>query len=182
MPSMAAKMRFLSSCLEATRIWRSTERASFEKKPSTRLSQEPCFGVKTKMKRSFGLRREPRLGLFGYVGGIIVEDQLDRGRSRIGRIEKLQKLNELAGAVAFLDEAMDLASHEIDPGKQAQRSVALILMISGESCMNAGFRRQVRRGRANRLHARLLVEEIIARLPLGFRRRGAGCLRISTSL
>jgi hypothetical protein len=30
----------------ATRMCRNTERASLEKKPSTRLSQEPCFGVK----------------------------------------------------------------------------------------------------------------------------------------
>jgi hypothetical protein len=34
-----------SSCLEATRIWRKTERASLEKKPSIKLSQEPCLGV-----------------------------------------------------------------------------------------------------------------------------------------
>src|SRR6266403_1632556 len=38
--------RSLSSCLEETRMWRKTERASLEKKPSTRLSQEPCVGVK----------------------------------------------------------------------------------------------------------------------------------------
>src|SRR5207245_11654109 len=38
--------RSLSSCLEETRMWRRTERASLEKKPSTRLSQEPCLGVK----------------------------------------------------------------------------------------------------------------------------------------
>ena len=44
--SMAAMIRSLSSCLDATRMWRRTERASFEKKPSTRLSQEPCLGVK----------------------------------------------------------------------------------------------------------------------------------------
>ena len=35
-------------------MWRSTERASLEKKPSTRLSQEPCLGVKTKVKRPTG--------------------------------------------------------------------------------------------------------------------------------
>src|ERR1700721_601831 len=40
---MAAKRRSLSSCLDATRMWRRTERASLEKKPSTRLSQEPCL-------------------------------------------------------------------------------------------------------------------------------------------
>ena len=54
MSSMAAKRRSSSSCLEATRIWRGAERASLQKKPSTRLSQEPCFGVKTKMKRPSG--------------------------------------------------------------------------------------------------------------------------------
>src|SRR5271166_5109438 len=50
-------------------------------------------------------------------------------------------------------------------------------MNSGESCMNAGFRRQVRRGRANRLHAGLLVVRDDY-LPLPWlRRRGAGCLK-----
>src|SRR5207342_1452591 len=48
---MAAMIRSLSSCLDATRMWRSTERASLEKKPSTRLSQEPCLGVKVNSKR-----------------------------------------------------------------------------------------------------------------------------------
>jgi transposase len=33
----------LSSCLDATRMWRRTERASLEKKSSMRLSQEPCW-------------------------------------------------------------------------------------------------------------------------------------------
>src|SRR5215467_2548757 len=43
-----------SSCLELTRMWRSTERASLEKKPSMRLSHEPCVGVKVKVKRPMG--------------------------------------------------------------------------------------------------------------------------------
>jgi hypothetical protein len=47
-------MRSLSSCLDETRIWRSTERASLEKKPSTRLSQEPYLGVKVNLKRPAG--------------------------------------------------------------------------------------------------------------------------------
>ena len=51
---MAAMMRSLSSCLDATRMWRRTERASLEKKPSTRLSQEPCLGVKMNSKRPTG--------------------------------------------------------------------------------------------------------------------------------
>ena len=44
----------LSSALDATRIWRSIERVIFEKKPSTRLSHEPCLGVNTKQKRPSG--------------------------------------------------------------------------------------------------------------------------------
>jgi hypothetical protein len=36
----------LESCLDVTRMWRRTDRASLAKKPSTRLSQEPCLGVK----------------------------------------------------------------------------------------------------------------------------------------
>src|ERR1700739_4090193 len=44
--SIAAMMRSLSSCLDATRMWRSTDRASLEKKPSIRLSQESWGGVK----------------------------------------------------------------------------------------------------------------------------------------
>src|SRR5689334_14485739 len=51
---MPAMMRSLSSCFEVTRMWRRTERANLEKKPSTRLSQEPCLGVKVNSKRPAG--------------------------------------------------------------------------------------------------------------------------------
>ena len=49
--SMPAIMRCLSSCFEVTRMWRKTDRANLEKKPSMRLSQEPCLGVKVNSKR-----------------------------------------------------------------------------------------------------------------------------------
>ena len=49
--SMPAMMRSLSSCLEVTRMWRRTERANLEKKPSMRFSHEPCLGVKVNAKR-----------------------------------------------------------------------------------------------------------------------------------
>ena len=42
---------------EATRMLRKTERANLEKKPSTRLSQEPCLGVKVNSKQSVAWRR-----------------------------------------------------------------------------------------------------------------------------
>jgi hypothetical protein len=85
---------------------------------------------------------------------MIVEDNFDRGRSRIGRVEELQEFDELMRAVALLDKRMDLAGQEIDPGKQAQRAVAPVLVIAREGRMDAGFRRQVRRRRADRLHDR----------------------------
>src|SRR5258706_6089332 len=97
---MAAIMRSLSSCLDETRMWRKTERASLEKKPSTRLSQEPWVGVKVNSKVR-GLLRDPGSGLFGDVRGMIVEDQLDRGVGRIGGVEKLEEFDEFAAAVAY---------------------------------------------------------------------------------
>ena len=46
--------RSLSSGLELMRMWRNSERASLEKKPSMRLSHEPWVGVKVKVKRPIG--------------------------------------------------------------------------------------------------------------------------------
>jgi hypothetical protein len=43
-----------------------------EKKPSTRLSQEPCLGVKVKFEAVGRLLRDPGSGLFGDVRGMIV--------------------------------------------------------------------------------------------------------------
>ena len=45
---MKAIRRYVSSCLELTRMWRNSERASLEKKPSMRLSHEPWVGVNVK--------------------------------------------------------------------------------------------------------------------------------------
>jgi hypothetical protein len=54
MSLMKTSRRSLSSCLEATRMWRSGERASLEKKPSMRLSHDPCVGVNVNVKRPIG--------------------------------------------------------------------------------------------------------------------------------
>ena len=85
-----------SSALEATRMWRSMDRAILEKKPSTRLSQEPCLGVNTKAKRPSGWAGEPCLGFLGDVRRMVVEDQLDGGFGRIGGVELLEEADELA--------------------------------------------------------------------------------------
>jgi hypothetical protein len=44
-----------------------------------------------------GLIGEPGSGLLGDVGGMIVENQLDRRMGRTGGIEKLEEFDELAG-------------------------------------------------------------------------------------
>jgi hypothetical protein len=110
---MAAMMRPLSSCFDATRIRRSTERASLEKKPSTRLSQEPCLGVKVNSKAARGLLGEPSFGFLGDVCGVIVEDQLDRRVGWIGGVEKLEEFDEFAAAAAILDERRPTESGRI---------------------------------------------------------------------
>ena len=86
---------------------------------------------------------EPSLGLLGDVRRMIVEDQLDRCVGRIGGVEELEEFNEFAAAVAVLDEGVDLAGEQIDAGQQADRSVALVLVVARESRMSAGLGRQV---------------------------------------
>jgi hypothetical protein len=70
---------FPELCLEQTRMWRSIERASLEKKPSMRLSHDPWVGVNVKVKRPMGCARQPTRGLARDMGGMVVENDLDRG-------------------------------------------------------------------------------------------------------
>src|ERR1700758_3602962 len=110
-----------------------------------------------KFEAALGLASEPGFGFLRSVGGMVVEDNFDRGRSWISSIKEGQEFDELARAMAIPDERMGLAGHEIDPGQEAQSAVALILVITGEGRMNTRLRRQVRHRRANRLHAGFLV-------------------------
>jgi len=88
---------------------------------------------------------------------MIVEDQLDRGRGRIGRIDKLEKLNELAAAMAVAHQGMHLPADEINPSEQADRAVAFVFVVAGKTRMPARFGWQVRGAGCDRLNARLLV-------------------------
>ena len=83
---------------------------------------------------------EPGLGLLGDVRRMIVEDQLDHRTARIGGVEELEEFNEFAAAVAILDEGVDLAADEIDAGQQADRAVALVLVVARDGRMSAGLR------------------------------------------
>ncbi len=61
---------------------------------------------------------EPCFGLLGDMGGMIVEDDVDRRVGRIDIIETLKERDELAAAMAVLDHGVNLARHEIDAGQQ----------------------------------------------------------------
>ena len=97
---------------------------------------------------------EPGSGFSRYVCGMIVEDQLDRGAGRVGGVEKLEEFDELAAAVTVSDERVDLSSEQINPGQQAERAIAFVLMIPREGGMDAWHRWQIRRRRRDGLDSR----------------------------
>src|SRR4249920_2197559 len=81
--------------------------ARYQVEPGAVLGREGEFEA---MRRPLG---KPGSGLSRDVCGMIVEDQLDRGRRRIGRIDKLdEKLNELAAAMAVAHQGMHLPADE----------------------------------------------------------------------
>src|SRR2546421_13080351 len=88
---------------------------------------------------------------------MIVEDQLDRGVSRVSGIEKLEEFDKFAAAVAVLDESVNLSSEQINTGQQTDRTAALVFMISCKSRMHAGLGRQVWCRGVQRLDTGLLV-------------------------
>lgn len=99
----------MSSFLDATRIERSTERAILEKNPSTRLSQEPCFGVNTKVNRPSGWAASQRL-----VSREMCAEWLSRisliAVSGIGGVELFEKADELPRAMAVFDIGVHLTA------------------------------------------------------------------------
>src|SRR5215216_8059137 len=127
---MAAMRRSLSSYLEATRMWRRTselgEEALDEIEPGAMLRSEG------ELEPAGGLIGEPSSRLLGDVRGMIVEDQVDGRAGWVGRVEELQELDELAAAVAILDQSVDLAGQQVDARQQADCAVALVFVVSGE--------------------------------------------------
>src|SRR6266481_3620218 len=103
------------------------------------------------------LRGEPGRGLARDMGGMVIENDLDRGVGGVGDVEELEKLDEFAAAVALLDQGMDVTGEQIDPRHQGQGAVALVLVIAHHSRADAGKGRAVRRGRSDRLDAWFLI-------------------------
>src|SRR5215469_5665909 len=103
------------------------------------------------------LRGKPARGLARDMGGMVVENDLDRGVGRVSPVEELKKLDEFAAAVAFLDQGMDVTGEQIDTRHQGQGAVALVLVIAHHSRADAGKWRAIRRGRSDRLNPWFLV-------------------------
>ena len=60
-----------------------------------------------------GLLREPRFGFLGDVGGVIVVDHFDRRVRRVSLIEQLEEFDELATAMAILDQGVNSVKRSI---------------------------------------------------------------------
>src|SRR6266852_2655710 len=88
------------------------------------------FGREGEREAARRLSSEPGLGFSGDMRRVVVQDHLDRRSGRVSGIEKLEEFDELAAAVAVFDQGVDLAGEQIDPGQQAERAVALVLVIA----------------------------------------------------
>src|SRR6202035_2167792 len=84
------------------------------------------------------LRGEPARGLARDMGGMVVENNLDRGVGGVGGVKKLKKLNEFTTAVAFLDQSVDVTGEQIDARHQGEGAVAFVLVITHDGRCGAG--------------------------------------------
>src|ERR1700726_5124936 len=100
---------------------------------------------------------KPARGLARDMGGMVVENNLDRGVGGVGGVKKLKKLNEFTTAVAFLDQSVEVTGEQIDARHQGQGAVAFVLVITHHGRAGAGKWRGLRRGRAARLGPGVLV-------------------------
>ena len=73
------------------------------KKALNEVEPGAVFRCEGEFEAAGGLIGEPGSSFLRDVGGVIVEDQLDRRMGRIGGVEKLKEFDELAAAVAILD-------------------------------------------------------------------------------
>ncbi len=128
--SVPAMMRSLSSFFEVTRMWRRTERANFGEEALDEVEPGAVLGREGKFEAAGRSCIEPGSGLSRDLGGMIVEDQLDRGAGRIGGIGKLEEFDELSAAVAVFDESVDLPGPQIDSSQQAERAMTPIPKIA----------------------------------------------------
>src|ERR1700744_6744486 len=120
---------------------------------------------------------EPGSCFSRYVGGMIIEDQLDRGAGWISGVETLEEFDELPAAVAVSNERMDLPGKQVDSGQQAQRAMTFVLVIPREGRVDAGLGRQIGCCGCDGLDSRLFVVGNDRHSLDGFVRLGGGSLQ-----
>src|SRR3984893_12138572 len=122
MSSIPAMMRSLSSCFDPTLMWRRTERANMEKKPSMKVEPGAVLGCEGELETAGRSSGQPSFGFSRGVRGMIVENQFDGGAARISGVNKFEEFDELSTAVAVSVQAVDLPRQQINPGQQADRA------------------------------------------------------------
>ena len=80
-----------------------------EKKSLDEIEAGAVFGSVDEREAIFGLLGERSHRLLGFVGGVIVEDELDRGRGADGRgVELFREFDEFTRAMSIpLDAGVD---------------------------------------------------------------------------
>jgi len=69
----------------------------FGEEPFDEIEPGPVLGGEHELKASPGSRRKLRLGLLRNVRGVIVEDDLDRGRGGVGGLQHSEEFDKFAG-------------------------------------------------------------------------------------
>src|SRR3979490_2196892 len=116
------------------------EEALDEVEPGSVLGRE---GEREAARRLSG---EPGLGFSGDMRRVVVQDHLYRRTGRVSGIKELEEFDELAAAMEGFDPGVAPAGEQIDPGQQAARAMALVLMIARECRVGARHRRTLRGG------------------------------------
>jgi hypothetical protein len=88
---------------------------------------------------------------------MIIQNDANAKSRRIMLIRQLEKLDKFRTPVALPNQAQHFPAEQINAGQQRYCAVPLVLMISSHAAVPTRYRRQIRRGIADGLNARLLV-------------------------
>jgi hypothetical protein len=99
------------------------------KKPSTRFEPGAVLRREGDSRRPAGWLASQALVSMEMWAEWLSRINLIAGWAGIGGIEKLEEFDELAAAMAILDQSVNLTGVQIDAGEQADRAITLIFMI-----------------------------------------------------
>ena len=120
---------------------------------STRLSHEAPVGVKCRWKR--GSRNSQRWIAGVFVGGVVIDDQMQLGRGRHRLVDGLKELAKLDCPMPLMQLADHGASFEVERREQVGRAVPQIVRRAPLGL--AGTHRQHWLAAVERLNLRLFI-------------------------